>query len=263
MASLADHQSSHTTKLLLIGNSGAGKTSALTSLVRAGYKLRILDYDNGLDPLVQLIKRECKDNLSNVDFITLRDKIKATPAGPMIDGKAGAFIDGLKALDAWPGLEGKPATWGEDTIVVVDSLTFMSDAAWDWAEPLVPRGSRSGEKDNRAVYGQAQKAIENVLALLTGDHFKTNVIVTSHIRYQTMDDGTTRGWPTAVGQALGPVIPRFFNSLALCERVGDKRTIRFAQSTLIDLKNPAAFKMTGPTLPVETGLADFFKAVRS
>ena len=32
-----------------MGDSGTGKTEALCSLVLAGYKLRILDLDNGLD----------------------------------------------------------------------------------------------------------------------------------------------------------------------------------------------------------------------
>ena len=59
MSSLADHQSSELTKVLVIGDSKSGKTGALTSLVAAGYKLRILDFDNLLDPLRAFIEREC------------------------------------------------------------------------------------------------------------------------------------------------------------------------------------------------------------
>ena len=49
MPNLSKHQSSEFTKLLLMGDSKSGKTGALASLVLAGYKLRILDFDNGLE----------------------------------------------------------------------------------------------------------------------------------------------------------------------------------------------------------------------
>ena len=51
MPSLSAHQSNDYVKLLLCGDSGSGKSGALASLVGAGYKLRILDMDNGLDSL--------------------------------------------------------------------------------------------------------------------------------------------------------------------------------------------------------------------
>lgn len=263
MTTLDKHKSTGITKLLLIGGSGSGKTGALASLVAEGYKLRILDFDNGLDSLVWQVRKRAPDKLVNVEYRTLRDKRKATGAGPMLDGPAKAFVTALQMLDRWKYDDidlGVPAQWGEDTVLVLDSLTFMSDAAWDWAEPMVPRNSK-GEYDKRAVYGNAQKAIESVLALLTSEQFNCNVIVTSHIRYENMPDGSMKGWPTAVGAALGPTIPRYFNSVALCETIGNNRTITTASSALIDLKNPVSFKMQAK-LPIETALADFFKTVR-
>lgn len=265
MPTLAQHQSSDFTKLLLIGDSKSGKTGAHASLAVAGFKLRILDFDNGLDALAQIIKRDKPEALANVEFRTLRDKMIATPVGPVIDGTATAFIEGLKMLDHWryEGTDlGKPATWGKDTILVLDSLTFMSDAAFNFREPLVPR-SKDGKYDVRAVYKDAQDAIESVLALLTSESFRTNVIVISHVRYVDNPDGTKKGYPTAVGSALSPTIPRYFNSVALCQTgPGGKRTIQTAATAMIDLANPATFKML-PTLPIETGLATFFSTLRS
>lgn len=269
MPSLAQHQSSQFTKLLLIGDSGSGKTGALASLVKAGYKLRVLDLDNGLDSLRTFVTHQCPDKAENVEFRTLRDRRKATPTGSVIDGTPKAFVDALKMLDKWSYTHdgvtvdlGVPATWGPDTILVVDSLTFLSDAAFDFREPLVPR-SRDGKYDPRMVYKDAQDAIANVLALLTSESFRTNVIVTAHIRYTDNPDGTMKGYPTAIGAALGPTIPRYFNSTALClTQPGGKRTIQTVATALVDLKNPAPFKMA-PQLPIETGLADFFKTVRS
>lgn len=265
MPNLSNHQSSEFTKLLLMGDSKSGKTGALASLVAKGFKLRILDFDNGLDALAQIVKRDTPKALELIDFRTLRDKMKSSPTGPVIDGAATAFIDGLKMLDQWKYDQtdlGKPAEWGKDTILVLDSLTFMSDAAFHFREPLVPR-SRDGKYDVRAVYKDAQDAIESVLALLTSESFRTNVIVISHVRYVDNPDGTKKGYPTAVGSALSPQIPRYFNSVALAQTgPGGKRQIQTAATAMIDLANPAAFKML-PTLPIETGLAVFFETLRS
>lgn len=269
MPSLSKHQSNEYTKLLIEGDSSSGKTGALASLVGAGYKLRIQDYDNGLEPLKQYVRRDFPDKIDNVEYVTLRDKYKAGPEGPMVV-KADAFVRGVKLLDHWKYKDettgqdvdfGVPATWGPDCILVIDSFTFMSDAAFNFREPLAPRGS-NGKYDMRAVYKDAQDAVEGVLALLTSEAFRTNVIVITHIRYVDNPDGTRRGYPTAVGSALSPVIPRYFNSVALCQTSGKGvRTIRTATTGMIDLKNPRPFAMAD-SYPIEIGLAEFFKVLR-
>jgi hypothetical protein len=264
MPTLAKHQSSDFTKLLLIGDSKSGKTGACASLVK-NYNLRILDFDNGLDAFAQIVKRDSPDRMATVEFRTLRDRLKSSPIGTVVDGTATAFIDALRMLDNWKYADtdlGSPSQWGPDCILILDSLTFMSDAAWRFREPLVPR-SKDGKYDVRAVYKDAQDAIESVLALLTSESFRTNVIVISHVRYVDNPDGTKKGYPTAVGAALSPQIPRYFNSVALAQTgPGGRRQIQTAATAMIDLANPASFKML-PTLPIETGLAEFFRTVRS
>lgn len=264
MPSLGDHQSSQFTKLLLMGDSKSGKTGALASLVKK-YRLFILDFDNGLDILASIIKRDDPRLLERVEFRTLRDKLKSTPLGSVVDGTATAFVDGLRMLDQWKYDTidfGKPPEFGPDCIIVLDSLTFMADAAFRWREPLVPK-SKDGKYDVRAVYKDAQDAVEDVLALLTSEYFRTNVIVISHVRYVDNPDGTKKGYPTAVGSALSPNIPRYFNSVALAQTgPGGKRQIQTVATAMIDLANPAAFKML-PTLPIETGLATFFETLRT
>ena len=51
-------------------------------------------------------------------------------------------------------------------------------------------------------------------------NFKRNVIVISHVKYVDNPDGTRKGYPTAIGSALSPVIPRYFNSVALAQTRG-------------------------------------------
>lgn len=268
MPSLSQHQSNQFTKLLLCGDSGTGKTGALTSLVAAGYKLRILDFDNGLDVLKQFAMKECPENLDNIEFRTLRDKRKATDMGTTIDSPT-AFVQGLKMMDNWKykyGEEvidlGNPSKWGPECILVIDSLSFMSDAAYNFREPLVPR-SKDGKFDMRAVYGDSQDAVENVLATLTSEDFRTNVIVIAHIRYMDNPDGTKKGYPTSVGAALSPRIPTYFNTVAQCvTNPGGKRVIQTTATAMIDLKNPKPFEISG-TYPIASGLAQIFSKLRS
>lgn len=259
MTSLAQHQSSSIVKMLLMGDSGSGKTGALASLALNGYKLYILDFDNGLDSLAANINRVDPAKLANVEFKDFRDKVKGvTAAGPIFEGAPNAFSNAMAALNKWD--DKVPATLGPEAIVVIDSLTFMSEAAYNWANAMNP-----GAKDKRQIYGMAQDAVENVLALLTSSSFATNVIVVSHVKYMDRPDGTTKGYPTSVGAALSPKIPAYFNSVALCEITGvgqsQRRTIRTQGTVLIDLKNPKSFSMV-PQLDINTGLADFFKTLK-
>lgn len=261
MPSLLNHQSNKFTKILLMGDSGSGKTSALASLIRAGYHLRIMDFDNGLDPLKSMLS---KDEAANVTFKSFRDKRKRTTQGLIFDGLPKAFADAMGALDRWKDGDddlGKPANWGPDAVLVIDSLTFLSEAAYNWAESLNPSA-----KDRRQIYGAAQDAVENCLALLTGESFETNVVVISHLKFLDRPDGTQKGYPTSIGNALSPKIPAYFNTAALVETVGAgkslKRVVRVHSTGLVDLKSPAAFKLQGD-LPVESALSTIFEAQRS
>lgn len=258
MPSLTDHHSGSFIKLAYIGDSGTGKTGSLTSLVAAGYKLRILDLDNGLDALVQHIRQECPDKLANVDYETVRDKYSSTPMGPQVKS-AKAFVAAIKLMEKWSD-DSDPAEWGADTIFVLDSGTSFGKAGFEWA-----RGMNPGAKDPRQWYFSAQQAFENTIALLTGEAFRTNFILISHVSYRELQDGTTKGYASAIGSALGPVISKYFNSLVLAETSGSgknvRRRIRTVPTSVVDLKNPAPFKVEAE-LPLESGLATLFETLK-
>lgn len=262
MPKILDHKSQSLTKLLLLGDSKAGKTGSLISLVKAGYKLRIVDLDGLLDILRTLVVRECPE--ADIDFVSLRDNHKTTDFGPILDGPPRAFVKALKLMDWWRYDDvdlGKPAEWGPDCVLVVDSLSRLCDAAYDWAFVRAPVG-KSGDIDGRAVYGDGQDAIETMLATLTAPSYNTNVIVIAHIQYMDMPDGSRRGYPQGLGQKLSPKIPQYFPNVVLYEknRAG-QRMIRTNSTPLIDLSNTMPFDMQ-PEFPIETGLASFFATLR-
>lgn len=262
MPSLDQHQSNDFVKLLLLGDSKAGKTTSLASLVKVGYNLRILDMDNLLDSLVQAIRDQCPDRLPDVEYRTLRDKRKMTDAGPVIDGQPRAFVQAIKMLDRWKYDDtdlGVPSNWGPNCILVIDSLSRLCDAAFDWREPLTPRG-RSGEYDRRATYKDAQDAVEAVLAGLTSKTFETNVIVIAHGLYMELEDGKTKIFPQGVGAKLSPKIPQYFPVYVRYTKISETRAIQLTSDAMIDLATPAkiaAKKTLGPD-----GLAELFEALR-
>ncbi len=265
MPSLAEHQSNSFTKLLLLGDAKSGKTTALWSLVRAGYKLRILDMDNLLDALKEKLIKECPDQLGNVEFVTLRDKYKFLADGSVIvDGTPKAFMSAMKMLDHWKYGDtdlGKPKEWGSDYILVVDSLSRLCDSAFDFNMAMMKPG-KSGEIDGRAVYGAAQDAVESVLANLTGDAFATNVIVICHGTYMDMPDQTKKIFPQGVGQKLSPKIPQYFPVYVRFKNVAGTRTIQIVSDPMIDVAMPKIDAFKEKSLPVETGLATIFDTLR-
>lgn len=247
MPKASAHQSSTITKRLLIGDSGTGKTTALWSLVANGYKLRIYDWDNLLEPLIAKIKIECPDKLDNIEFMSFRDKIKSTEMGPVADGQPEAFVKGMKALDKWEDGT-KPSEWGPEYVAVVDTLTTKSRAALWWAKGMQGAASMAegvsmkGYSPEKAFH-TAQQALMNSIALLTSPAFNANVLVLAHIRYIERD-GVTKGFPVAVGTAIGPEIPTYFSSVTLATKsigASPKRLLRTRSTNMIDLKDPRAF----------------------
>lgn len=267
MPSLAKHQSNDFVKLLLLGDAKSGKTGSLVSLVKAGYKLRILDLDNLLDVLKYYIIEQCPEQLGNVEFRTLRDKRKAGPEGSIIDGQPKAFMNAMKMLDRWKYTDGddevdlgKPAEWGPEYILVIDSLSRLCDAAYDFREPLTPKGE-GGKFDPRMTYGDAQDAVESCLAMLTGDSFKTNVIVVCHGTYLDLPDGTKKIFPQGVGKALSPKIPQYFPNYIRYKNLNGQRSIQTVSDPMIDLANARPSVIKG-TFKIETGLAEIFASLR-
>ena len=259
MPQLSEHTSGKYTKLMYIGTSGTGKTGSLTSLVKAGYKLRILDLDNGVEVLKNFIMKECPEKISLVDYESCRDKYKAGPLGPVIKGSPKAYVEATKLMTKWSD-ESIPAEWGKDTIFVLDSLSSLGRAALAWATGMNPTA-----RDGRQWYNTAQQSLETILALLTDEAFHANVIVISHVTLQEMPDSSVKGFASAIGKALGPNIPKYFNTLIQAETKGSgtatKHIIRTVPTGLIDLKSPAPFKLDA-TLPLGTGLATIFEKLK-
>jgi hypothetical protein len=261
MPSADTYSAGSLTKCILEGDAGTGKTTSLISLVKQDYQLRIWNFDNLLAPLINRIRAEAPSKLKNVQFMTFRDKLKASPVGAIVDGTPNAFNNSIKALDRWE--DGSvPSDWGVGYVAVFDSLSRWADCAMRWGDFITPAG-KGGQKDGRAIYGEAQRAITQALSLLTAESFQTNAVLIAHISYQERSgDGTLKGFPKGPGQALSPDIPTYFDTVLLAETAPDgRRTMRTAPTPIIDLKNPLAVALPA-VYPLDQGLGEIFKLRR-
>lgn len=252
MPTLDNHASSAYTKILYIGDSSSGKTGSLTALLADGYSMRILDMDNGLTALKHF-GRKAEADLSKIEYETFRDQYRITNAGPMVKGTPKAFANAMDKLTDWSEIEDSMC------ITVIDSLTFLGKAAWAWAKGMNPTA-----KDPRQWFYAAQQAVESVLALLTSEAYKQNVIVISHVNYKEVMEGVHKGYPSAVGSALGPTVASYFDTLVLAEASGSgtnvRRRIKTMPTGVIDLKMPTSG--VEKELPLETGLSTIFKQLK-
>jgi len=269
MTNIKQHHSTQIVKCLLIGQSGQGKTASLLSLAEAGYNLRIIDFDNGLDIMRNLLKKSKNPDAiaKRINFITCTDEMKTTQNGAIVPkGQPKAYSKALQMMNKWTEDDGEDlgnvSDWGPNDVLVIDSLTFLSNAVMRWHLFNVGRIGEPYQSD----WLQAQRKVIQLLELIFSESVKCNVVLTAHIRYIDIADGQIEGYPESVGKALPPQIPRYANCVVQAKITGSgsnaKRKIRIVPDTNIGLKNPAPFSISDKEIPLETGLAEIFSAIK-
>lgn len=275
MANAVNLRKNPVARIMLVGHPGAGKTGALACLANAGFKLRILDFDGNLEPLLMHTKPEF---LQNIDAVFLEDRTKGGPQFTEIVGQPKAFITALRLMDEWKYTEadgtevnlGKSSEWGDDTVVVMDSLTTMGDAAMNRARASLNK-TRMNTTDG--TWGLAMDEQAAFIERLTSGSNRHHVIVLSHlkmigpkevrkgdddvskeIKERLVDLVPTRYFPSALGWQLPQKIGAAFPTIILLEPEyrgnSAKRKLRTLPRAELDLKVPA------PDLPVDLDVSD-------
>jgi hypothetical protein len=198
--------------------------------------------------------------MDRIYFETLTDKMTVRGGVIMPAGQPKAFSRGMELLTNWKTETedlGPVSSWGPQRVLVIDSFTFMSKAAMRWVESL------NVSKDGRAIYGEAQRRIEGCLAMLYSPDIKCHVIVISHIVYLEQENAAiTKGFPSTIGRALSPTVPRYFNTVLQTEtRPGGSRIIRTKPTGIVDLKTSVPPDRLPSDFPLATGLSHFFNLV--
>lgn len=291
MSKLSDHHSAQITKMLFIGDSGAGKTGALASLAQAGYNLRILDVDNGIDVLANLLRdksRYGEEAIKRVEYETVTDKMvkrgdRLVPKTASVWQRVIGFVDnwGEQSLkeaqrrareqnedptkvaisDDVARLKGI-AEWTSQDVLVIDSLSMLSTAALN---QILAMNARLGQQPHQSDWFHGQTLVEGFLQGLYDESVRANVIVIAHIKYLGDEGGPSHGYPNTLGKALPPIVGRYFNTALMAKTTGQgtmlKRKILTNTTGVVELKNTAPTRVKSE-YPLETGLADYFKDVR-
>lgn len=262
MPQLSAHQSAKCQKMLVLGPSGSGKTGLLGSLANADYRLFIMDFDNGLDILLDP-KVVLPEKRGNIYFKTFTDKLKDKG---IPDGMPQAVPQALNVLNAWveDGVNlGSPYSWGEKDVLVIDSLTMFGVACLRYSLAMA---GRSGKQPQMQDWGEAIRIQESLVEQLYSDAVKCNVVVNAHLTFadDTSQPGMQRAFPSALGAKLPPRIGRYFNSMVAVEKQVSGSTITRVMRTQatfnMELKNPRP-SVIPPVM--EPDLAKFFALLRS
>lgn len=236
-------------------------------LASAGYNVRVLDMDNGLEVVKKILTAPNpyqKDTASRISYRTMTEKRKVV-GGRLLPG-GNVWADVTKMLGEWNDGKnqfGSIYTWTEKEVLYVDSFSFLGKAAFNW---ILSMNARLGQTPHQSDYNLAQQLLEEFLSTLYSDHVKCNVVICFHIQLITKG-GIDHDYLEGVGKALSPKIPRYFNNIVMLRKTGqganEKRTLhtKGVPGVTLELKssNPAMVK---PTYDQVFGLAEYFADLR-
>lgn len=268
-------------RMLIQGRPKTGKTGALVALAEAGFKLRILDFDNNPEPLFQYASDEALKRIDIEHFAdTMHDSANAASGiGPV---NATAFTAALKMLNDWKGKDGESlgasSSWGIDTIVVLDTLDNMGETARNRAVKL---SNKTRQNTTQRVWGFAQDDIANTVRKMKNCNFHLIIlchpkIIGPNTNIEEDDSAEikdaknalaaltpTRLYPSVPGKALaqviGGMVPIILKS-EVAEYHGRMRNV-FDASPTMDTDTGAPVKGIKWPQPAETALVTLFKAM--
>lgn len=289
MPEITQHQSNAITKVIYIGDSTAGKTGSLASLCADGYNLRVIDLDNGLDVLRDYLTNPASryvkarpDAAKHLRYVTLTDKHRNLN-GVIVPAQATVWQRAISLLIHWKEPDGtdlgRISEWSPNEILVIDSLSMLATAALNFHLSMNGAlGKSRTQNEGRRDVGSAQNLIRDFLNLIFDESLKCNVILIAHITMVNEVGGHTaedkahdlQGYPAAIGRALSPHIPRYFNNMLIAKIAGGigaqvqrkiYTTPQIINGSVVGAKSTAPLRVL-PEYPLETGLADYFRAVR-
>jgi hypothetical protein len=263
-----------TVKMLVLGESGSGKTGALSSLLAAGYNVRMLDADKG----ASLVRGLAGEHSAQLSVISLTEKF-APVNGMLFPMQPRGWLRLCEALRKWVDDDGADLggvhTWGPRDVLVVDTLSTVARLAYFHARKVsgresAPEGGKLWQQD----IGNSQGLAIHLMDMLHGDGVPCNVIVNCHVN-RTFADGSRPtdldfeqaraekrvirlgGYPNLMGAKAGPKVPIYFGNMLYMRGVGRDAQLWTTPVDDINVKTtrPTAVKRT---YKQPTSYAEFF-----
>lgn len=229
-------------KVMLLGESGTGKTHSIRTLVEAGLEVFVVFTEPGMEVLADVPKEKLHwhyiapaspdfdDLIASATKINTMSFEALTKLPDINKRKYTEFIDLLTTLanfkdDRTGQIYGAVDSWDSSRVLVVDSLSGLNIMAMNLiagSKPVKTMGDWQVAVDN----------LERLLMKLTVD-LRCHFVLTAHLERETDEvTGGTTLVSSTLGRKLGPKLPRFFSEVVHVKRQGDKFTWSTATSNV-------------------------------
>lgn len=244
---------------MLLGDSGAGKTYALRTLVDAGITPYCLFTENSFDvlgnvpvekmrwqyvpPIIESLAK-LKEMSTRIGTMSFQAISMAQDATRFQDSQWMKMLEALfNFKDERTGKElGNIADWGTGVAFVIDSLSGLTIA------------SRQNVAGNRPAlappdYGLAQRQLESLINQIC-TAFRCHFVLIAHAERELDPvQGGQKIMASTIGKALAPVLPRFFTDVIMAKRsnikfewdTADSQSVLKARNAPISSSLPPSF----------------------
>ena len=219
-------------KVILIGDSGTGKTHCIRTLLDAGLTPFIIFTEPGMETIGDVLDQchyayippaqigwegllSIGKMVNTLDFSGITKMVDANKR------KYDEFLKVIELCNKFVDQNGK--VWGDvmdfgtDKVLVIDSLSGLNDMASN----LVVGGKPvKAMQDWQVAQNMLKKLIDK---LCTGCH--CSLVLMAHIARETDEvTGGTRLYVSTLGKALAPDLPAYFSDVIQTKRAGNKWT---------------------------------------
>lgn len=219
-------------KVILLGDSGTGKTYSIRTLLDAGLTPFIIFTEPGMESVGDILQ-DCHykyippasagwEGLLNIGkMVNTLDYEGIAKMKDANKRKYDEFLQVIETCNNFVDQNGK--VWGDvmnfgtDKVLVIDSLSGLNDMASN----LVVGGKPvKAMQDWQVAQNMLKKLIDK---LCTGCH--CSLILMAHIARETDEvTGGTRLFVSTLGKALAPDLPAYFSDVIQTQRTGSKWT---------------------------------------
>jgi hypothetical protein len=225
--------------ILLMGETGGGKTHSIVTLLQAGLEVFVIGTEpTFLDSILDAIgdNREylqrfhwkaiqpsrvgikgLQDMVKQISKMAYDDLSKLRPDSGRSTAQLITFLNTLEDFkdDATGKSFGSVESWGPDRVLVVDSLSGLNLMCMD-----VTIGNKVTA--HQGEWGIAMGTLEKLLHNLTSNLNCFFVLIAHTEREGDEISQGTKVMVSTLGRKLAPKVPRFFSEVVLAYREGDK-----------------------------------------
>ena len=217
-------------KIILMGDSGTGKTHSIRTLLDAGITPFIIFTEPGMETIGDILDKVHYTYIppAQIGWEGLKtigsmvNQLDLEGLAKMKDGNRRKYQEMLQVIESCNNFVdqngesfGDVMTWGTDRALVIDSLSGLNDMASQLTVGGKPIKSQSD-------WQIAQNMLKALIDKLTTGCKCTFVLMTHISREQDELTGGTTLMVNTLGKKLAPEVPKYFSDAIQAIRSGDK-----------------------------------------